>query len=189
MKTCTSCKQIKPYDGFSREPRMADGYRGQCKTCRRAAANSRRKRSDNVGKSFTKTCAGCGVTFTFTYEGGGGFHRRFCSSACRGAAFNSWNGRTYRLREAYGITADQYDLMLAAQGGGCAICGVTPEHFKLAMPVDHDHACCPGRKSCGQCVRGILCPFCNNALGGYEKTGHIPTDFAAYLHRTSLRLA
>jgi hypothetical protein len=32
--------------------------------------------------------------------------------------------------------------------------------------VDHDHRCCPGNYSCGNCIRGVLCRGCNTALGG-----------------------
>ncbi|WP_280138712.1 endonuclease VII domain-containing protein [Trujillonella endophytica] len=61
-------------------------------------------------------------------------------------------GRTYHLRRRYGITAADFDAMLAAQGGLCAICASAP-----AEHVDHDHD--TGR------VRRLLCFNCNGGLG------------------------
>lgn len=64
--------------------------------------------------------------------------------------------RARRLRR-YGLTVEQYDTMLAAQGGRCAlfaVCGATePGGGKTQWAVDHDHA--TGR------VRGLLCLACN----------------------------
>jgi hypothetical protein len=53
-----------------------------------------------------------------------------------------------------GVTDAEYDRLLAAQGGGCAICGNPPKTRRLH--VDHDHK--TGR------VRGLLCHRCNRAL-------------------------
>ena len=67
------------------------------------------------------------------------------------------------VTETYGITYEQYWELYRLQGGVCAICQrATGAKRKLA--VDHDHACCRGRTSCGRCVRGLLCTNCNKLL-------------------------
>lgn len=77
------------------------------------------------------------------------------------------------LKSAFGITNHDYKVMLAAQDGTCAICDRSCKTGRR-LSVDHDHACCPGRKSCGDCVRGLLCYTCNAYLiGVYEK---LPAD-------------
>jgi hypothetical protein len=82
----------------------------------------------------------------------------YCKRCDRGA----------RLLRNYGITLDRYEAMLDAQGGACAICGAVPDEGP-SLHVDHDHACCPGRKkSCGGCVRGLLCEDCNRVLGMFR---------------------
>jgi hypothetical protein len=60
--------------------------------------------------------------------------------------------------------------MIAAQNHACLLCSVefTPSNARSGMVVDHDHACCPGIKSCGKCVRGLLCVACNILVGHYE---------------------
>jgi hypothetical protein len=58
------------------------------------------------------------------------------------------------LKRRYGTGADEFDRLLAQQGGVCGVCGrPAPEH------VDHDHK--TGR------VRGILCFNCNGGLGQF----------------------
>lgn len=56
--------------------------------------------------------------------------------------------------KALGFTLTDYSAMLAAQGGGCAICGAPPKLRRLH--VDHDHKT--------NRVRGLLCYRCNKAL-------------------------
>lgn len=70
--------------------------------------------------------------------------------------------RNRRLQRDFGITADEYDEMLYHQGGVCAIC---KESQPVNLCIDHDHSCCPGRTSCGFCVRGLVCTRCNVTLG------------------------
>jgi hypothetical protein len=69
-----------------------------------------------------------------------------------------------KLFDRYGINLEQYTEMLEQQDGHCAICPATPEEVGT-LCVDHDHTCCPGPKTCGQCLRGLLCSRCNAAIG------------------------
>lgn len=78
--------------------------------------------------------------------------------------------RRARLKHRYNVTPEWYDATLEAQGGHCAICPATnPGNAgKEFFSVDHDHNCCNGPRSCGKCVRGLLCLRCNNSLGWME---------------------
>lgn len=60
----------------------------------------------------------------------------------------------------YGISYDEYQQLASK---GCAICGDLQASY-----VDHDHSCCPGGRSCGKCVRGVLCKECNFGLGKFK---------------------
>jgi len=55
---------------------------------------------------------------------------------------------------------------------GCNICG---EFTERHLQIDHDHNCCNGVRSCGKCVRGIVCNRCNQTVAKYE-TGKIRPD-------------
>ena len=77
--------------------------------------------------------------------------------------------REYHLRARYGITTAEVDLMIAAQGGTCAVCPGKPEH------VDHDHKT--------DKVRGILCFNCNQALGNVRDNPEVLRELARCLGR------
>jgi len=49
------------------------------------------------------------------------------------------------------------------------------------MAVDHDHKCCPGKTSCGQCVRGLLCWNCNDTLATFRDNPEKLRGLAHYL--------
>lgn len=77
----------------------------------------------------------------------------------------------YRLKGKYGITIEQYDGMMAAQDGRCAICAVP---FSDTQPyVDHNHAT-------GE-IRGLLCGNCNNGLGRFKDDPRRLLGAVAYL--------
>ena len=62
--------------------------------------------------------------------------------------------RNRRYKRLYGITVEEYDIILVFQGGVCALCGAPPKTMRLA--VDHDHKT--------GIVRGLLCGLCNRGL-------------------------
>lgn len=85
--------------------------------------------------------------------------------------------------ENYGITWARYQEMLAEQGGGCAICGQRCATGRL-LAVDHDRSCCPDYiKTCGKCVRGLLCGACNQGIGKLQDSADLLRRAAAYLDR------
>lgn len=71
----------------------------------------------------------------------------------------------WRIKHFYGISPEQYYEMLDRQGGVCAICSGPEPLAGRKLAVDHDHSCCPGKRSCGKCIRGLLCSACNTAIG------------------------
>lgn len=77
-----------------------------------------------------------------------------------------------RLRSYYGISVEQYELMLHAQHGVCAICkGRCDTGQRLS--VDHDHN--NGRN------RGLLCRRCNSLIGYAKENPRILKAAIAYL--------
>lgn len=93
------------------------------------------------------------------------------------------NSRRSYLKCLYGLGIKDYERMLKEQGAACAICQESPTS-KRRLVVDHDHACCPGVRTCGKCVRGLLCDRCNRALGFLEK--RLPAALA-YVTRSRLQ--
>lgn len=80
--------------------------------------------------------------------------------------------REYGLQKNYGIGVADFDVLLAAQGGRCAICDTDKPNGK-GWQVDHDH------KSGAN--RGILCHGCNVGLGNYRDDPAILRSAIAYL--------
>jgi hypothetical protein len=76
----------------------------------------------------------------------------YCASHCR------------RFRRV-GITEAEVAALLTAQRGRCAICKSLEPTGSGDWHIDHDHTCCPGKRSCGKCVRGLLCSRCNVGIG------------------------
>jgi hypothetical protein len=114
------------------------------------------------GSSLARDAAGnkrCGACEKWLPEA------RFAKQTTCIDGYQAWCMKCSNLHRQYRLKAADIDAMLSAQVGGCAICR---KPLGEKYNVDHDHACCnTSAKSCGACVRGLLCRPCNQGLGHF----------------------
>ena len=95
------------------------------------------------------------------------------------------HNRRVSVKRAYNLLPEQHVALLERQNYRCAFphCGVVVDIFS---PIDHNHGCCPiTAKSCGKCVRSVLCKNHNIGLGMFEKLNpECLIDAYNYLVRT-----
>lgn len=91
--------------------------------------------------------------------------------------------RDAMLWSKYRIRLVDFERMFDEQGRRCALCQTdTPSGH--GWHVDHDHACCHEiGKSCGSCIRAILCSECNTGLGKFRDNPALLRAAADYLER------
>ena len=148
----------------------------ECGIAYQNAVRAEAKRATKL--AHRKPCEACGASIPEALRAG----TKYCSKRCKNhVAAELWRQRapTYMRQYLYDITGEQFEALLASQGGGCAICGTTDWPGKGNAPhVDHDPA--KGRTA----VRGILCGNCNNGLGNFKDDPTRLRAAAAYLERT-----
>ncbi len=67
--------------------------------------------------------------------------------------------RTQTAYEAHRLAKYEYDALMNKHAGRCHAC-----RKNEATVIDHDHNHCGRTRSCGTCVRGVLCNSCNVSL-------------------------
>lgn len=153
-KKCGKCHQGLSLDNFWKHPLNKDGLQNYCKKCSAAASAASKLRTG--------------------YKPHPNYWRKWrqnnlekCRAAVRRYKKNHPDRvRCTHIKRMYGITKETYKDLYNAQNGCCAICGLKEEDVsRLALAVDHDHKCCPDAKSCGKCIRGLLCVMCNGLIG------------------------
>lgn len=82
-------------------------------------------------------------------------------------------------RRGIDMTVDRFNVLLAEQDGGCAICGVELGPRAKTTHVDHCHTT--------GTVRGILCSTCNRVLGLAKDDPARLRASADYLERAGVR--
>ncbi len=166
---CTVCAVRQPAEEFYADPSSPCGHSSQCKSCKRQARRDRW--AENRGGHRDRDIV-----------------RRSERTPQEQEEFlyRQW---AYALDRKYKLTVAQWEELLRSQNGVCALCG-EPEakiHHRSGevarLAVDHDHGCCPGSRTCGRCVRGLLCYDCNLVIGKAEAKPLLAERFADYLVR------
>lgn len=128
-KRCTKCKETLPADEFYRV--NTGGLMGACKSC----ILGDRKRYYSIPENRDRAIAASRARYAN------------CDKDRRRE-----EDRRRLLLSRYGMTPDDFEVMVAAQDGRCALC-----LRATTLHVDHCHE--TGR------IRGLLCLSCNTALG------------------------
>lgn len=120
-------------------------------------------------------------------------HKSYCKSCwivicnerrrIKGRTETPEQNRKWNLKSKFGLSMAEYDEMLKAQNGVCAICAApetakstSTERDKKRLSVDHNHT--TGK------VRGLLCSMCNSAIGKLKDDPEIIRRAANYIERT-----
>lgn len=84
--------------------------------------------------------------------------------------------RKSELKLRYGITLEDFERMVLAQGNLCAICNEPPENKdSTKLHIDHCHT--TGK------VRGLLCRSCNIAIGYLNDDINLLQNAIKYLEK------
>jgi hypothetical protein len=84
------------------------------------------------------------------------------------------------MKAKYGLSLEQYQVLLFSQGGACAICKFIPGPGDNRLCVDHDHV--TGK------VRGLLCDRCNTGMGYFRDCPDFLNGGIKYLNSPILNI-
>jgi len=204
-KICNKCNVDKNLEDFNKDPRNSDGRSGICRACKIESGRARREqlaKTTQRSAPTAKACSECTTTKPIDefykdkvcVDG----HSSICKE-CKTKKVYAWreankdrynaSQRAFQakvdpekkygaeIKRRYGCTLEQYNEMLVAQGGRCAVSGTlhNPAEKKGRLYVDHDHK--TGK------VRQLLCGACNSLLGYAEDKIETLEAAIAYLKK------
>ena len=153
MKRCTCCKEVKELTEFHKHKNKPDGLSYICKTCtaikRKAYYSTHKEKKAEYQKAHKEEIV-----------------------AYKKEHYKA-RGRNSQYLRKYNITLQEYDDILASQGGHCACCDAVCNPYGTRLCVDHDHTTNE--------VRGILCTSCNTVLGYVNDDVETLLRLTAYL--------
>lgn len=203
---CGRCSEQRNAEQYPPSQRHNGGY---CRPCKQAYEKAHPRKRYKPGRKFSEKCYKCGEPRTEGDRAHAGYcgpcfraysreryrengpRRTVRCSMCQALRADD-NGPhqaycprcayIWRLKYKYGITPEGYQAMIEAQGGGCAICGISQSQLwkdDWNHPLEIDHCHDTGR------VRGLLCSSCNVSLGRFKHDPILLRRAAEYLERGS----
>ena len=161
MTTKTPVKPCVKCGSTDRRPTRLDGRIGDCRPCQN------QQRSKWTHDQLVKPCLKCGSIERYKKRPNG--NMGVCANCARINLRNttkSGNREAYNrertLQYRYGISTEQYDVMVMEQCGKCGICQEVPSS---KLQVDHNHAT--------GAVRGLLCRTCNVGIGSLKDKAEV----------------
>lgn len=150
-KTCNKCNLNQPLDSFFKDKNnKTDGRYSICKVCKQNGTYAWREANRDKYNETQRS-----------------FQRGLTPEQRYGS----------EIKRRYGCTLEQYNAMLTAQEGKCAVCSKlhNPAEKKGRLFVDHCH-------NSGE-VRALLCSACNSMLGYAKDDTRVMAEAIAYLVR------
>lgn len=182
-KTCRNCSKLKPLDDYYRCKGGKDGYRVVCKRCQldkqkesldpvRRKAYSDKYYRDN--SEFVKSQVAAYAEANYDLVLGRKRDSRLARVA-KDPEKEKERLRSVNLKNKFGITIEQYDILLGRQGNKCAICERHQDEFDRRLAVDHSHRT--------RRVRGLLCTGCNYRLVARHENPILLRKIADYIEQ------
>jgi hypothetical protein len=161
VKRCSKCGEFKPLTAFYPHKAGRDGYRPDCKAC--VALRHKQWYLRNRDHAIAQVKA---------WQQANPERVKATRKAARPR--RAPIDRDARLRRVFGLCAEEYEAMLAKQGGRCALCKRIPRKGR-SLHVDHNHTT--------GVVRGLLCFRCNAGMGQFQEDIFRFADAIVYLAR------
>lgn len=146
-KTCVKCDEWCFWEEFYSDNNKRDGLRSDCKRCRKLYEKGHYEINKDNKQQYSRDY----------------YNLNPLENAFRNRA------------NKFGLTVESLQLLYEIQQHRCAWCGRHKDDLKY-LCIDHDRGCCPEDRSCGKCVRRLLCDGCNITEG---KLKHWPEALAA----------
>lgn len=148
-KYCPRCKKTLLFSDFGKKTATKSGLRSRCKQCRKEVESMRVASPEKVEANRLRTKE-------FYWN-----NREHCLNRSKRARNRnkerySLNSRKTHLKNKYGLSIEEFSILLETQNYKCKICKILFSDTRLPT-VDHSHK--TGK------VRAVLCNSCNTGLG------------------------